>query len=153
LEAAKSMLQGKITTGDFDVFLCHHNTDKPEVKKIAERLKERGILPWLDEWELRPGMPWQRLLEEQIVSIKSVAVFIGKDGIGEWQREELEAFLGQYIERECPVIPVLLPDAPKDAEIPPFLRNRTWVDFRQWDPDPLDRLVWGISGERMLMQP
>ena len=90
--AAKSTLKGKIETNDFDVFLCHNNKDKPEVKKIGERLKELGIYPWLDEWELQPGKSWQRSLEQQITQIKSAAVFVGKDGIGPWQQEELEAF-------------------------------------------------------------
>jgi hypothetical protein len=49
-ETAKAQLDGKIATNDFDVFLCHHSEDKPAVKEIGERLKERGILPWLDEW-------------------------------------------------------------------------------------------------------
>ena len=77
----------------FDVFLCHHTADKPEVKEIAERLKERGLRPWLDEWELVPGRPWQRSLEEQIQRIRSAAVFIGEDGFGPWQNLELEASL------------------------------------------------------------
>ena len=38
--------------------------------------------PWLDEWKLRPGLPWQPLLEEQIGKIKSAAVFVGKNGRG-----------------------------------------------------------------------
>jgi hypothetical protein len=44
-----SILQGKIATRDFDVFLCHNSTDKPAVRRIRELLKEHGILPWLDE--------------------------------------------------------------------------------------------------------
>jgi hypothetical protein len=24
----------------------------------------------------------------------------------------------------------------------------TWVDFRKEDPDPLEQLVWGITGQR-----
>jgi hypothetical protein len=30
------------------VFMCHNSKDKQEVMAIGERLKERGILPWLD---------------------------------------------------------------------------------------------------------
>ncbi len=146
--AAQSTLQGKIATKDFDVFLCHHNVDKPAVKQIGEQLKERGILPWLDEWELRPGLPWQRALEEQIAQIKAAAVFIGKDGIGPWQRQELEAFLRESANRGCPVIPVLLSDAPKEPELPIFLRGMTWVDFRSQEPAPLKQLIWGITGKR-----
>jgi hypothetical protein len=149
-DAAASVLQGKVETGDFDVFLCHNGEDKPAVKKLGKRLKERGILPWLDEWELRPGLPWQRLLEQQIEQIKSAAVFIGQSGIGPWQQLELEAFLREFVGRGCPVIPVLLPDAPKKPGLPVFLRGMTWVNFRKRDPDPMEQLVWGITGERRL---
>jgi len=130
------------------VFLCHHNVDKPEVKKLGELLKEQGILPWLDEWELRPGLPWQRLLEQQIEKIKSAAVFVGSSGIGPWQQFELEAFLCEFVNRGCPVIPVLLPDAAKEPQLPIFLRGTTWVDFRQLESNPMGRLIWGITGKR-----
>ena len=145
---ATSVIQGKMATGDFDVFLCHNGKDKPEVKRIGERLKERGILPWLDEWELRPGLPWQRLLEKQIGQIKSAAVFVGKDGMGPWQQVELEAFLREFVDRGCPVIPVLLPYASRQPQLPIFLKGMTWVDFREGEPDPMERLVWGITGKR-----
>lgn len=147
-DTAASILQGKIATGDYDVFLCHSNEDKPMVKRIGTWLKWQGILPWLDEWELRPGLPWQRALEDQIERIKSAAVFVGKNGIGPWQRQELEAFLREFVNRGCPVIPVLLPDAPHEPDLPLFLRGMTWIDLRQKDPDTLKRFLWGITGER-----
>jgi hypothetical protein len=146
-ETALSQLEGKIATNDFDVFLCHKGEDKPAVKEIGEKLKERGILPWLDEWELRPGMPWQFLLEKQIKQIKAVAVFVGKNGRGPWQDMELYAFLRQFVRRECPVIPVILADGEQSPDIPVFLEGMTWVDFRQPDPDPMERLIWGITGK------
>jgi hypothetical protein len=149
-EAARSIIDGKRATKDFDVFLCHHGIDKPAVKEIGKQLMERGILPWLDEKELRPGLPWQRLLEEQIGSIKSAAVFVGKDAIGPWQQMEMEAFLRAFNRRSCPVIPVLLPNAPDKPQLPIFLEGMTWVDFRPHDPPqnpgPLERLIWGITG-------
>lgn len=146
--AAALTLQGKMATGDFDVFLCHNGKDKPKVKQIGEKLKELGILPWLDEWELRPGYPWQRLLERQIGQIKSAAVFVGNDGIGPWEQMELEAFLRQFVKRGCPVIPVILADAPEEPQFPIFLGSMTWVDFRKHDTDPMERLIWGITGKR-----
>ena len=147
-EAAKSTIQGKEATMDFDVFLCHNSIDKPAVKKIAEQLKEQGLLPWLDVWELRPGLPWQRALEEQIEHIKTAAVFVGKEGIGPWQLMELEAFLREFVSRGCPVIPVLLDYTPKEPQLPVFLRGMTWVDFRKPDSEPLENLIWGITGKR-----
>jgi len=148
LQTAAAILQGKVATGDFDVFLCYNSADKPVVKAIGEMLKERGILPWLDEWELRPGLPWQKVLEQQVKQIESVAMFAGKSGIGPWQDLEQAAFIRQFARRDCPVIPVILPDCDKTPELPVFLEGMTWVDFRKQMPDPIDQLVWGITGER-----
>jgi small GTP-binding protein len=148
LSMATSILRGKAATSDFDVFLCYNGKAKLEVKKIGEDLKNHGILPWLDEWELQPGLQWQRLLEKQIAQISSVAVFVGSDGLGPWQQHEIDAFLREFVKRGCPIIPVLLADAPKKPKLPIFLRGMTWVDFRKQDPGPLSQLIWGITGKR-----
>lgn len=147
-ETAAFIIQGKRAPGEFDVFLCYNSEDKTAVKEIAEHLKQQGILPWLDEWELRPGLPWQRPLEEQIEQINCAAVFVGKKGIGPWQQMEVEAFLREFVSRGCPVMPVLLPDAPRKPRLPVFLKGMTWVDFREEDPDPMEQLIWGITGKR-----
>ena len=147
-ETAISTVQGKQEMKDFDVFLCHNNDDKPAVKKFGKQLKDKGILPWLDEWELRPGMPWQTILQEQIKHIKSAAVFVGRSGIGPWQDVEMKAFLRQFVNRKCPVIPVILPDCEHNPELPLFLEDMTWVDFRKQDLEPMERLIWGITGVR-----
>ena len=130
----------------FDVFLCHNSKDKPEVREIGEQLKQQGLKPWLDEWEFRPGFPWQRELERQIGHIKSAAVFVGSSGFGPWQEHELDAFLREFVKRQCPVIPVLLPTAPQQPILPIFLSSYMWVDFRQPQPEPMGQLIWGITG-------
>jgi hypothetical protein len=61
---------------------------------------------------------------------------------------ELEAFLRQFVEREYPVIPVVLPGVPDRHRPTDIPRRMTWVDFRVSDPDPLDQLTGGITGER-----
>jgi hypothetical protein len=141
-------LADKRAAGQFDVFLCHNSADKPAVRAVARQLRARGILPWLDEWELPPGQPWQPLLERQIERIRSAAVFVGRAGVGPWQEQELYGFLREFVARKAPVIPVLLPDAPSAPELPVFLRAMTYVDFRQAEPEPMARLEWGITGVR-----
>ncbi|WP_254625946.1 TIR domain-containing protein [Nostoc sp. TCL240-02] len=130
----------------FDVFLCHNSKDKPEVIEIANELTRQGIKAWLDKWELRPGLAWQSLLEEQIENIKSAAVFVGSSGLGPWQSQEMRAFLNEFVERGCPVIPVLLENTPQQPKLPIFLRNHTWVDFRT-DTEAMENLIWGITGK------
>ena len=92
----------------FDVFLCHHSDDKPAVREIAQQLVREGIKPWLDQREIRPGTSWQTALEQQIGFIKSAAVLVGENGIGPWQQPEIQAFLNEFVNRQCAVIPVVL---------------------------------------------
>ncbi len=131
-----------------DVFLCYNRADQPTVVSIAERLKGYGLRVWLDEWELRPGKRWGPELEKQIEECASAAVFVGPDGQGPWQRAEIQGLLEQLAERECTIIPVLLPDCPGEPKLPLFLKGLTWVDFRRAEPDPFGRLVWGITGTK-----
>ncbi|MBI5499335.1 MAG: TIR domain-containing protein [Deltaproteobacteria bacterium] len=138
----------KVAEGRFDVFLCHNSQDKAEVKRIAQLLQQRGIQPWLDEWEIRPGTLWQEALERQLDHIASTAVFVGPAGIGPWQDLELKAFIRHFLQRACPVIPVLLPGCDAPPELPAFLGGFQLVDFGRTEPDPLEQLVWGITGKR-----
>ena len=138
-------IAAKRERGEYDVFLCHNSQDKPEVLKIHDRLLQRGLLPWLDQHDLRPGLRWLPEIERRISSIPSAAVFVGRSGIGPWQDEEIDAILRKFKKQNRPVIPVMLEGAP-DIELPPFLDGRTWVDFRRNTPDPLDQLVFGVTG-------
>jgi len=65
--------------------------------------------------------------------------------MGPWQDQELAAFLRQFVRRRCAVIPVLLPGA-SPLDLPVFLEAFTWVNLALSEPDPIDRLVWGITG-------
>jgi eukaryotic-like serine/threonine-protein kinase len=132
----------------FDVFLCHNSEDKPAIREISQKLAEKEIKPWLDEEEIRPGTSWQTALGQQIESIKSAAVFVGESGLGPWQNQEIQALLSQFVKRECPVIPVVLPSAKTTPDLPWTLANLHWVDFRVTNPDPLKQLIWGITGEK-----
>ncbi len=140
-EDAKRQLETKIDEGAFDVFLCHAVADKPAVREIARRLRERGLRPWLDEWELRQGEAWASLLENQIDQVQAAAVCVGAEGTGPWKRQEIEQLLRQFQDRGKPIVPVVLPGAPARPPLPFFLREAAWVDFREKDPEPLKALI------------
>ena len=141
-------------TPSYDVFLCYNSEDKEEVKELAAKLKAQGLNPWLDEWDVPPGWPWQPVLGAQIPWIRTAAVFIGRNGLGPWQNIEIFALLQQFVMRLCPVIPVILRDYGRgDPQFPLplfseflWLQLMGWVDFRKPDPDPFRQLVWGITG-------
>jgi hypothetical protein len=48
----------------YHVFLSHSSADKPAVEQLARRIREEAKLePFLDQWHLVPGAPWQPALE------------------------------------------------------------------------------------------
>jgi hypothetical protein len=134
----------------YDVFLSHHSSDKPQVEHLAARLEDEAKLkPFLDKWHLTPGQPWQEELEQALDQSQTCAVFLGPQGLGAWENEEMRAALDDRVSnKEIRVIPVLLPGAdPQDARtLPRFLRRLTWVDFRAGldDAEAFQRLVAGI---------
>lgn len=117
----------------FDVFLSHNSRDKEAVEHLARRLEDEAqIRPWLDKWNLVPGEPWQEALELALDSSRTCAVFLGPEGVGPWQNEEMRAALQERVSRsDFRVIPVLLPGAlqPDRRQLPRFLSRLTWVDF------------------------
>ena len=147
---AATTARAKEGIGEFDVFLAHNSEDKPQVEAIGEELKRRGLNPWLDKWNLPPGRVFQDEIERVLPSIKSVAVFVGSSGIRPWQRMEIRAAISQFADRGSPVIPVILPGAKKTPRLPLFLREFSWMRFDDdvHDPEALDELEFGITGER-----
>ncbi len=142
------MLCQKWQTGAYDVYICYHKDDVAVVKGIDQKLKAEGVLPWFD-MRKEPGIPEQTQQDEQIRKISSVAVFIGKHALSDWQTMEVQALIREFVNRKfMRVIPVYLPDAPLSPELSVFLENFTGVDFRQSDPDPFAYLMWGITGQR-----
>lgn len=137
----------------FDCFLSHNSKDKPAVRALKLALEAQGLRCWLDEEQLRPGLPWQSLLEQGIKGADSVAVCVAADGIGPWEDEEMRAALTLAVRDGRAVIPVVLPGAPVQPELPLFLSSRTWVDLRDgYNGEGLARLVWGITGKPLAIQ-
>jgi hypothetical protein len=125
----------------FDVFLCHNSEDKPAVRAVNKLLKEGGLTTWLDEERLPLGLPWQAELERVIAQVRCAIVFVGESGIGPWQNVEMRGFLDEFVSRTCPVIPVLLADAPAAPQLPIFLRQMSWVDLGREQDENLRRLI------------
>jgi hypothetical protein len=101
----------------------------------------------MDERQLRPGRLWQLELEQIIARVPAVAVIIGAQR-GSWQMMEIDAFIQQSVSRGCTIVPVLLPEA-NTVDLPVFLQGLTWVNLAVPEPDPIDQLVWGITGQQL----
>jgi len=135
---------------DYDVFLAHNSVDAAEVEAIGLELKKVGLKVWLDKWELPPGRLFQDEIERALPRTRAVAVLIGAGGLGPWERLEMRVAISQFVKRGAPVIPVLLPGASKEPELPLLLQEFSWVRFYSIvgvvDPKAVSQLVWGITG-------
>jgi molecular chaperone DnaK (HSP70) len=134
----------------FDVFLAHNSQDKSQVRQIAHKLKSYNLKIWLDEDEIPPGRSFQDEIQKAIPLVKAAAIFLGLQGLGRWQIWELEAIISSCVEKNIPVIPVLLPGVSEVPKHLVFLRRFQWVSFSQTidDQKALNSFVWGITGEK-----
>jgi hypothetical protein len=147
-QVSLTTIKAKKEIGQFDVFLAHNSLDKEQVEAIAKELICRGLNPWLDKWNLSPGTVFQEEIERILPNIGSVAVFVGKSGIGPWEDLEMRAAISQFVRRRLPVIPVLLPDVGTIPGLPLFLREFSWISLTNETMDEaLDNLEWGITGK------
>ncbi len=135
---------------EFDVFVAYNSQDKLEVRAIAQELEQRSIKVWLDDDRIPPGRSFQDKIQEAILLVKSAAIFIGLHGLGKWQEVELRSLIKMSVDKNIPVIPVLLPGVNNVPEKFPFLQEFRWVSFSKNinDIEALNLLVWGITQQQ-----
>ena len=119
----------------YDVFVSYSSKDSAVVEEIAGRLEDiDGLCVWKDNWELTGGDDWLDSLPKAIARSKALLAFVGPHGLGPWHKEEIKVALRRAVERgDMRVIPVALPGAPAELDLPEFLRSRHVVDFRESD--------------------
>jgi hypothetical protein len=137
----------KIALPTIDVFLSYHSSDRMAVQEIARRLEEQGIRYWMDSTGLSAGDDWRRETESALARIGNMAVFVGQEGIGDLQGQEVQAALRRkFAEAErFRLIPVILPNTSHEL-IPAELRAYQWVDFGDSleNPEAIEALVRAI---------
>lgn len=89
LAVAHTVLDGKRHTGQFDTFISYNSGDKKRATELADDLCQRGMLPWIDVWNLPPGRRWHIEIEKVVDSIGSALVLIGQSPYSEEQKRQL----------------------------------------------------------------
>ncbi|WP_414587357.1 GUN4 domain-containing protein [Scytonema sp. PCC 10023] len=135
-------------SNQFDVLFFYNSQDRQEVRNIAQKLKQRGLKPWLDEDQIYAGDSITDTIEQGLEHSKTVAVFIGEAGLEAWAtRWSIEKLTRLTLGKNTPIIPVLLPGVVVISSLPAILRDRICVSFNGGinDTEALDLLVWGIT--------
>ena len=149
LDKIESGIKGRKVSPFSDVLLCYKQENAIEVRCIEKQLKEAGISVWktgLNSSSLQSSVLGQ--LQKDFARIRSLALFIGDSG-GPWESEIISDIILDFRESRRPVIPTLLKDldVEKELDLPIYFRRVGRVDFRITDPDPVKRLLLGITGE------
>lgn len=132
----------------FDAFLAHNDFDKPSVEAVAANLRKLGVKVWLDREQIPPGRWYQDVIQQGIQSAKSIVVFLGPTGVGQFQLLETRTAINQCMQKDIPVIPVLLPKS-KFPENLLFLKDLHYVQLKSVDDKcGLEDLKWGITGKK-----
>jgi WD40 repeat protein len=113
----------------FDVFLAHNSLDKEAVLEINERLEERGLNPWVDKQDIELGTTFNNRIQEALLGVKSIAIFIGPKGLSKGQSLEVDASISLHLDTGLRLIPVLLPGVTKIPKELLFLRQFTPISF------------------------
>jgi hypothetical protein len=135
------------------IFLSYSRPDQDQVEQIAIRLDRAGYRVWYDQAELVPGDVWSDKLDQALRNSSHCLVCIGPGAARPWQREEVRTAINRAVTHVngFRVVPILLPDAtrrPGESELPSFLTNRHWVEFKALDDrDAWDFLYAGLQGK------
>jgi hypothetical protein len=110
------------------IFISYSHHDKRFVEKLASQLVFHKAKVWLDTWELHVGDSLIKRVQEAISGASALLVVLSKASVqSEWCKKELSVGLIRELEeKRVVVLPVLI----EDCEIPMFLRDKLYADFR-----------------------
>ena len=84
------------------VFICYAREDKEFVFKLARILRERGVLVWLDVWDIPPGANYNIRIDE---AIEGCARFLLVLSPAARESREVEGEWLFALEQKKPIIP------------------------------------------------
>jgi hypothetical protein len=110
------------------IFISHSNHDKAMVRRIAEDLRSRGVIVWLDEWEIKVGHSITLTVQAGIKECQFVGVWLTKNAVeSHWVELEWTAKYNEEVSKgRVSVLPLLA----EDCEIPSLLCDKKYADFR-----------------------
>ena len=110
------------------IFISYSHQDAQFVDKLAHQLVQHDVRVWLDRWELHVGDSLISRIQQAITGASALLVILSKSSVSSpWCEKEINSGLFRELEeRRVVVLPVLI----EDCQIPLFLREKLYADFR-----------------------
>lgn len=111
------------------VFISYSHENEDFVNKLAAHLVKAKANVWVDQWELHVGDSLLTKIQAAIQQASALIVVLSKASVtSEWCKKELNAGLIRELEeKRVVVLPLLL----EDCELPLFLHDKVYADFRK----------------------
>ena len=128
------------------VYLAHGSEDKEAiVRPLAQRLMEKGIDVWFDNWEIRGGDSLRQKMEEGLGSCTHFVVVLTPTSMTKpWVNAEIDA---AFVRRVAGVSKLIaLRCGVEVTSLPPFLAAQLSPEFRPGSDEDFATLVADIYG-------
>jgi len=137
-------------TDQFDVFVCFGHADEAWALALTANLESAGLRAFTEAWDILPGENRVVRLEAGITGSAAAALVVSPTSFAApWTVQVYAALVHAAVTAGRPLIPVIF----GEAELPPFLADREYVDFRMTAGNEpayrvaFDRLLAGIRSE------
>lgn len=112
---------------EYDCFISYFSGDKDFVHLLEQDLRLRGVHIWRDNSEIEIGDSITDKIQEGLSESYSFVIVLSPDALSRpWVKEELRAAYKLRADGEFQILPVLH----KECDIPPFLGDYKYADFR-----------------------
>jgi len=110
------------------VFISYSRADSVFATRLASQLVKHKTTVWIDQWELRVGDSLIQRIQDAIQGASALLVILSKASVqSEWCKKELSTGLIRELdEKRVVVLPVVI----EECDIPLFLRDKLYADFR-----------------------
>lgn len=125
------------------IFISYSHKDKDFVDKLGIKLIEKRIKVFIDRWEMKLGDSITNKIQDAITDASFLMVILSKNSIAsDWCKREITTGLMLELEnRRIVVLPVLI----EDCDIPLFLRDKFYADFRDSFDNGLSTILESLS--------
>lgn len=110
------------------IFISYSHQDSEFVDRLALQLVQNKVNVWVDRWELNVGDSLLSRIQDAITGASALLVVLSQASISSaWVQKEINSgLLRELEERRVIVLPILI----ENCQIPVFLREKVYADFR-----------------------
>lgn len=125
------------------VFISYSHKDNEFVANLAAHLVKHNTRVWVDKWQLTVGDSIIEKIQGAIQESSALLVVLSKASVqSNWCKKEINAGLMRELkEKKVIVLPVLL----EDCDLPIFLEEKMYADFRRNFDIGLSDVLEGIA--------